>query len=141
MKTATELVIDELREGADCLREGRDKLVRAVEESAVDGDGVLVDKINKMIGPMGQASVWLEEVGAAILQKEALDVIAGHLISTGEALLVLSMTVEVLDEASEDGKLSAQRMVYASEQMILAGNELKGEQKKPMGKGKAWIKG
>eukprot|EP00984_Skeletonema_dohrnii_P001422 scaffold451_cov202-Skeletonema_dohrnii-CCMP3373.AAC.2 len=44
------------------------------------------------------------------------------------------MTVEVLDEESEDGKLSAQRMVYASEQMILAGKELKGEKKeKPKG--------
>eukprot|EP00985_Skeletonema_marinoi_P026650 scaffold20847_cov78-Skeletonema_marinoi.AAC.1 len=82
-----------------------------------------------MIVPMKQASLWLEEVGASILQKESLDVIAGHLISTGEALLLLSMTVEVLDEESEDGKLSAQRMVYASEQMILAGKELKGEKK------------
>ena len=140
MKTATELVIDELREGSDCLREGTDKLSRAVEESEVDGNTVLKNKIGKMIVPMKQASLWLEEVGASILQKESLDVIAGHLISTGEALLLLSMTVEVLDEESEDGKLSAQRMVYASEQMILAGKELKGE-KKDKPKGKSWIKG
>ena len=145
MKTATELVIDELREGADCLREGCDKLVRAVEESKVDGNTSLVDKISNMIGPMKQASLFLEEAGAAILQKESLDVIASHFISTGEALLLLSMTVQVLndDESSssdDDGKVSAQRMVYASEQMILAGNELKGE-KKEKPKGKSWIKG
>lgn len=140
MKTATELVIDELREGSDCLREGTDKLLRAVEEGKVDGNTPLVDKITKMIVPMKQASLWLEEAGAAILQKESLDVIAGHFISTGEALLLLSMTVEVLDESSNDGKVSAQRMVYASEQMILAGNELKGE-KKEKPRGKSWIKG
>ncbi len=141
MKTATELVIDELREGSDCLREGGDKLIRAKEESEVDGDIVFREKIDKMIPPMKQASLWLEEVGASILRNESLDVIANHLISTGEALLLLSMTVEVLDEESEDyGKLSAQRMVYASEQMILAGRELKGE-KKEKPKGKSWIKG
>ena len=142
MKTAQELVIDELREGSDCLREGTDKLGRAVEESEVDGNMVLKEKIEKMIMPMKQASLSLEEVGASILQKESTDVIGNHLISTGEALLLLSMTVQVLDDKSEDGKLSAQRMVYASEQMILAGKELKGDKKddnKPKGKG--WIKG
>ena len=142
MKTATELVIDELREGSDCLREGTDKLDRALEECTVDGDVVLRDKIERMIVPMKQASLWIEECGAAILRREKLeDVVAGHLISAGEALLLLSMSVEGLDENSPEGKLSAQRMGYASEQMILAGNELKGEKKKPMGKGKAWIKG
>jgi len=140
MKTATELVIDELREGADCLREGTDKLKRAKEESEVDGDQVFMDKIDNMITPMKQASLWLEEVGASILRSESTHVIATHLISTGEALLLLSMTVQVLDEECEDGKLSAQRMVYASEQMILAGKELKGE-KKEKPKGKSWIKG
>jgi hypothetical protein len=142
MKTAQELVIDELREGSDCLREGTDKLGRAVEESEVDGNMVLKEKIEKMIMPMKQASLSLEEVGASILQKESTDVIGNHLISTGEALLLLSMTVQVLDDKSEDGKLSAQRMVYASEQMILAGKELKGDKKddnRPKGKG--WIKG
>ena len=142
MKTAQELVIDELREGSDCLREGTDKLGRAVEESEVDGNMVLKEKIEKMIMPMKQASLSLEEVGASILQKESTDVIGNHLISTGEALLLLSMTVQVLDDKSEDGKLSAQRMVYASEQMILAGKELKGDKKddnRP--KGKSWIKG
>mmetsp|Transcript_16205 Transcript_16205/g.26517 ORF Transcript_16205/g.26517 Transcript_16205/m.26517 type:complete len:286 (-) Transcript_16205:84-941(-) len=142
MKTAQELVIDELREGSDCLREGTDKLGRAVEESEVDGNVVLRDKIEKMILPMKQTSLFLEEVGASILQKESTGVIASHLISAGEALLLLSMTVQELDEKSEDGKLSAQRMVYASEQMILAGKELKGDMKdddKPKGKG--WIKG
>ena len=144
MKTATELVIDELREGSDCLREGTEKLHRAVEESKVDGNAQLTIKIDSMIVPMKQASTFLEEVGAAILRKESLDVIAAHLISTGEAILLLSMTVETLDESNKKdiGKLSAQRMGYASEQMILAGNELlRGEKKKEKPKGKSWIKG
>ena len=144
MKTATELVIDELREGSDCLREGTEKLHRAVEESKVDGNAQLTIKIDSMIVPMKQASTFLEEVGAAILRKESLDVIAAHLISTGEAILLLSMTVETLDESNKKdiGKLSAQRMGYASEQMVLAGNELlRGEKKKEKPKGKSWIKG
>jgi hypothetical protein len=140
MKTATELVIDELREGSDCLREGFDKLGRAVEESEVDGDVELMEKIEKMVLPMKQASMWLEEAGAAILRKESMDVVGKHLISCGEALLLLSMSIEGLDSSSNDGKISSQ-MVYASRKIILAGNELRGGEKKEKPKGKSWIKG
>lgn len=141
MKTATELVIDELREGADCLREGYGKLNRAIEECQVDEDYVLMEKITNMISPMKASSIFLEDAGAAILTKESVDVIGQHLISCGEALLSLSATIGVLDETNKDCTTSAQRMVYASEQMILAGNELLGGEKKEKPKGKSWIKG
>lgn len=141
MKTATELVIDELREGADCLREGYGKLNRAVEECQVDEDYVLMEKITNMLGPMKSSSIFLEDAGAAILTKESDDVIGQHLISCGEALLSLSTTIVVLDESNKDCTTSAQRMVYASEQMILAGKELIGGEKKEKPKGKSWIKG
>lgn len=139
-KTAAELVIDELREGADCLREGGDKLSLAVEESKVDGDTQLMINIDNMIIPIRRASVCLEEAGASIMQREAVDVVGKHLISCGEALELLSAKVEALDPSSGDGTLSAQRMMYAGQQMILAGKELAGE-KKEKPKGKSWLKG
>eukprot|EP01082_Thalassiosira_pseudonana_P012318 g11055.t1 g11055 contig48:45134-45895(-) len=139
-KTAAELVIDELREGADCLREGSDKLSLAVKESEVDGDTVLMGTIESMILPMGEAASWLEEAGASIMQGQKVGVVGDKLISCGESLQLLAMLVKSLDPTSAGGELSSQRMVYASEQMILAGNELKGE-KKEKAKGKSWIKG
>jgi len=139
-KTAAELVIDELREGADCLREGGDKLSLAVEESKVDGNTQLMENIEEMIIPIKRASVCLEETGASIMQREAVDVIGKHLMSCGEALELLSTKVGALDPSSGDGKLSGQRMMYASQQMILAGKELAGE-KKEKPKGKSWLKG
>eukprot|EP01082_Thalassiosira_pseudonana_P005600 g5191.t1 g5191 contig19:134970-135998(+) len=139
-KTAAELVIDELREGADCLREGSDKLSLAVKESEVDGDTVLMGTIESMILPMGEAASWLEEAGASIMQGQKVGVVGDKLISCGESLQLLAMLVKLLDPTSAYGKLSSQRMVYASEQMILAGNELKGE-KKEKAKEKSWIKG
>mmetsp|Transcript_9181 Transcript_9181/g.19010 ORF Transcript_9181/g.19010 Transcript_9181/m.19010 type:complete len:299 (+) Transcript_9181:61-957(+) len=139
-KTAAELVIDEMREGADCLREGRGKLSLAIEESKVDGDAVLMGRIESMIGPMQSASGSLEEAGAAIMRREAVDVVGGLLMDCGEALGALAIAVEGLDPESEEGKLSSQRMGYSSQQMILAGKELRGE-KKEKAVGKSWIKG
>ena len=139
-KTAVELVIDELREGADCLREGGEKLGSAVKESEVDGDSVLMNKIHDMIGPMMNAALYLEETGASILRKESVNEVGQQLISCGDALEALAIAVGELDPSSAEGKLSSQRMVYASQQMILAGKELRGE-KRETGKGKSWIKG
>lgn len=139
-KTAAELVIDELREGATCLMEGGDKLALAVKESEVDGDTVLMGRIESMIIPIKEASTSLEEAGAAIMQRASLNVIGQHLTDCGEALELLSMKVESLDPNCNEGKLSSQRMVYASQQMILAGKELRGE-KKEKAVGKSWIKG
>lgn len=139
-KTAAELVTDELREGADCLREGGDKLSRAVKESEVDGDLPLMTKVEDMIGPTKRAASCLEEAGASILRRERVDAVGRHLISCGEAIGSLSARVGVLDPKSKEGKLSSQRMLFASQQMIVAGKELTGEkEEKP--KGKSWIKG
>lgn len=139
-KTAAELVIDELREGGNCLKEGSEKLSLAVKESEVDEDYELMKKIGDMITPAKQAGLWLETAGASIMQRESVEVVGKHLISCGDALELLSMRVGALDPESEEGKLSSQRMKYASEQMIVAGKELTGEAKeKP--KGKSWLKG
>jgi len=139
-KTAAELVIDELREGATCLSEGGDKLSLAVKESEVDGDTALMESIANMIAPTKQAAMCLEQAGASIMQRESVDVAANHLISCAKALELLAINVELLDPSSSEGKLSAQRMLYASQQMNMAGRELIGEVKeKP--KGKSWLKG
>ncbi|KAL7545101.1 hypothetical protein ACHAWF_008456 [Thalassiosira exigua] len=139
-KTAAELVVDELREGGDCLREGGGKLSLAVKESEVDGDAVLMDRIEQMIDPTRRAAASLEEAGASIMRGEGVDVVGGHLTTCGEALQVLSARVGALDPSRDEGTSSARRMLYASEQMIVAGRELRGEEKeKP--KGKSWIKG
>ena len=106
----------------------------------MDGDTVLMGTIESMILPMGEAASWLEEAGASIMQGQKVSVVGDKLISCGESLQLLAMLVKSLDPTSADGELSSQRMVYASEQMILAGNELKGE-KKEKAKGKSWIKG
>ncbi|KAL9178637.1 hypothetical protein ACHAXT_001975 [Thalassiosira profunda] len=139
-KTAAELVIDELREGADCLREGCDKLPLAIEESEVDGDKQLMERIDGMIVPLRQAAVSLEKAGAAIMQRESVGAVGRHLITCGESLELLSARVGMLDPSNGDAALSSQRMMYASEQMILAGKELTGE-KKETPKRKSWLKG
>ena len=135
------MVIGELREGADCLREGGEKLALAIKESEIDGNNELAEMIERMKVPMNEAANWLEEAGAAIMRRESVDVVGKHLISCGEGLQALAMIVEGLDPSSSgEGKLSSQRMVYASQQMILAGKELRGE-KKEKTVGKSWIKG
>lgn len=139
-KTAAELVTDELREGADCLREGGDKLATAVKESEVDDDFGLAGRIEGMVAPTRLAAKCLEEAGASILRREGADTVGRHLTLCGEAIGTLSTRVGALDPESDEGKLSAQRMLYASQQMIIAGKELAGE-KKEKPKGKSWIKG
>lgn len=130
-----------MREGSDCLREGSDKLSLAVKESEVDGDLELMQSITNMIPPIRAASISLEEAaGASILQRSKVSVVGQHFVTCGEALELLSMKVKALDPESSEGTLSAQRMAYASEQMIVAGKELMGE-KKEKPKGKSWIKG
>ncbi|KAL7465566.1 hypothetical protein ACHAXS_005886 [Conticribra weissflogii] len=141
-KTAVELVVDELREGADCLREAEAKLSSAAEESDVDGDEELKKGIERMRAPMARASRSLEEAGAAILRREALEAVGGKLVDCGEALGDLAGAVGMLDREKEVGTLAAQRMGYASRQMIVAGMELTGETRgEGNSVGKSWIKG
>lgn len=112
----------------------------AVKESEVDGDLELMQSITNMIPPIRAASISLEEAGASILQRSKVSVVGQHFVTCGEALELLSMKVKALDPESSECTLSAQRMAYASEQMIVAGKELMGE-KKEKPKGKSWIKG
>lgn len=133
-------MIDELREGADCLREGVEKLERAVEESGVDGDIEMMEKIRSMVRPMREAGVCLEESGKAVLQKESVGNVGDHFVSCGEALEMLALALKTLDEESEPGQMASQRMMYASQQIQLAGKELRGD-KKEKATGKAWLKG
>ena len=135
-----ELVIDELREGADCLREGREKLDRAVEESGVDGDVRLMERIGGMIRPMGDVAMHLEKSGKSILDREGVEVTGRYLVLAGEALEMLALAIKEIDANSQDCITSSERMVYASQQMILAGEELKGRDEKRVVKGKGWLK-
>lgn len=135
-----ELVIDELREGADCLREGREKLDRAVEESGVDGDVRLMERIGGMIRPMGDVAMYLEKSGKSILDREGVEVTGRYLVLAGEALEMLALAIKEIDVNSQDCITSSERMVYASQQMILAGEELKGGDEKKVVKGKGWLK-
>ena len=136
--------------GANCLREGGAKLTSAVREGESDGgdaDALLfAARIGDMITPINLAAASLEEAGASAMRRESVAVVGRHLSSCGEALGSLAETVRLLDPSGGGGDagLSAGRMTYASEQMILAGRELtKVEDEKGGGrpKGKSWIKG
>jgi hypothetical protein len=144
-KTASELVIDELREGADCLREGSTKLSSAIAESEVDNTADarrLASTIKEMIGPTIQAATSLEEAGACAMRQESVVEVGRYLNSCGESLASLAETIRKLDPSIEAGSLSAARMDYASEKMIEAGRALTNEvDKREKPKGKSWIKG
>lgn len=60
-KTGYELVIDEIREAADCLKEAEEKLVLAVEEAEVDQrnnmDGNDGENVSKEFGELIQSSI------------------------------------------------------------------------------------
>jgi hypothetical protein len=101
-----------------------------------------------MIMPINLAAASLEEAGASAMRRESVAVVGRHLSSCGEALGSLAESVRMLDPSGGgggDAGLSAGRMMYASERMILAGRELtKDEDEKGGGsrpKGKSWIKG
>lgn len=144
-KTASELVIDELREGAECLREGSTKLSSAITESELDNtaDAIrLASTIKEMIGPTIQAATSLEEAGACAMRQESVVEVGRHLNSCGESLAYLAETIRKLDQSNEAGSLSATRMDYASEKMMEAGRALTNEvDKREKPKGKSWIKG
>jgi hypothetical protein len=120
-----------------------------------------MSKIDNMISPMKLAAYHLEEAGACLMRREKVDMVGKKLIECGETLEVLSAKVlelSELDNASSSsaavastsghdataspGKLSAQRMLFASQQMILAGKELTTavDEKASGSKGKSWIK-
>mmetsp|Transcript_5120 Transcript_5120/g.9402 ORF Transcript_5120/g.9402 Transcript_5120/m.9402 type:complete len:235 (+) Transcript_5120:90-794(+) len=132
-KTGTELVTDELREAATCLEEATSKLRLAVEEANADEDEKLALTIESAVTPARNAHFALEAAGAGIMQRLPLSEIGGKLVECGDNFELLSQRLEpIAPECSG-------RMVFGSEKMKEAGNNLAGVQKeKP--KGKAWLK-
>jgi len=93
-----------------------------------------------MVETMTTAGVNLEAAGAAIMRRSSLTEIAGYLITCGKQLEESSTQILALSTDASNGQISSQRMAYAAQKMIEAGNELMGSPKqKPTGKG--WLKG
>jgi len=142
-KTGMELVIDELREAGTCLLEGRDKLETAIDEARIDpADSKLVATLQASVGPMEQCGTSLEQAGKGIMIGAPINEIGQSLSNGGEALRSLSeLILELGDhDLASDTQLCSQRMKFAADQMILAGQELQGI-KKEKPKGKSWLKG
>ena len=120
--------------------------VKEGEVDPMDADALLLaTRIGDMIRPTALASAYLEEAGASVMRRESIVVVGKHLSSCGEALGSLAAAVRMLDPSGGgDAGLSAGRMEYASEMMIVAGRELTKEEDGSAGgrpKGKSWIKG
>lgn len=67
-----------------------------------------------------------------------MDRIGEHLADAGNSLQTLAPLFKELAPQSQEAKDCCQRMSFAAEKMIEAGNELRGI--KPKAKGKSWLK-
>jgi hypothetical protein len=76
------------------------------------------------------------------MQNQPLTSTGAKLAEGGESLKLLSALVSNSNLALENpnASMSGQRMNFAADQMILAGNELCGVKPEPP-KGKSWLKG
>jgi hypothetical protein len=93
-----------------------------------------------MVQTMETAGVTLEATGAGIMMRSPLAQIGGSMAACGSQLEQLSAYILEISPEESNGQISSQRMAYAAEKMIEAGNELMGAPKtKPKGKG--WMKG
>ena len=92
------------------------------------------------IEPVKVSSSALEAAGAFIMQNAPPAAIGAKLVEGGEGLRQLSPILANFGTANDNAALSSQRMNYAADQMILAGNELQGV-KLEKAKGKSWLKG
>jgi len=139
-KTASELVCDEMREAATCLLEGVEQLKKATDDAEVDGDADLKKQIQYIIPFVQSSAVSLEAAGAGILKRLTVGEIGDSMVECGVSLEQLALGIQKISPELEETKTSGGRMLYAAEQMRLAGNNLKGimPEKK---KGKAWLKG
>jgi len=139
-KTAAELVCDELREGATCLLEGVDKCQAAIGEAEVDEQYALMQALEGIIPHLSNAGTTLETSGRGIMQRAPINEIGDSLFQCGYHLGQLAFTMREISPEMSEMLESSQRMAYASEQMMEAGNNLRGViPEKP--KGKAWLKG
>jgi hypothetical protein len=139
-KTSTELVIDELREGATCLKEATDKMSLAAEEAVADQNESLAREAKSAVAPITTAASFLEESGAGIMKKVPLTDIGSSLVTCGESLEELSDRIKEMGPGLKEASESAQRMAAASKLFVEAGQNLCGI-KKDKPKGKAWLQG
>lgn len=93
----------------------------------------------RMAGILGTAGSDLEEAGACIMTRRAVSDVGIKLGDCGRRLEMLSREITELAPGQSESKESSQRMAYAAQQMIEAGNELQGLQRKSS-KGKSWLK-
>lgn len=141
-KTAAELVSDELRESATCFLECvENHLLKAIDDAEVDEmTGLKKILREEMLPSMKNYSTFMEQAGAGIVKRETVADIGKNFFDSGKELETLALAIQKIDMDMEETKVSGQRMLYASEMMKLAGNNLMGvaPEKK---KGKGWLKG
>lgn len=93
-----------------------------------------------MVGNMQSTGEILEAAGACIMKKQPVEKMGMNLVDCGNGLQTMSLQIADLAPEQNDCNVSSQRMAYAAEKMIEAGNELQGAPK-PKAKGKGWLKG
>ena len=143
-KTGNELVCDELREAAECLKEASDKVQLAIQEAQVDDMLELVALLEAAMPPVRLCSRSLEAAGAAILQGRAVAAVGQSLVTAGESLHVVANLVSQIapnDASSLTAQESGQRMRVSADKMVQAGNELLPGVSNTSSAGKGWLKG
>lgn len=142
-KTGIELVSDELREAATCIMEGTKLLSSAIGEAVENKDESLAVILEASTKPMKDAGIALEAAGSCIMQgRTSQEAVGQHFVSCGKSLRLLSELLLELPTvenktANKQGqktiqlvKTCSQRMQFAAETMIEAGNNLSGSVKK-----------
>lgn len=94
-----------------------------------------------MIKHLGDSSVTLEATGAALLQRQAVQVIGQQLVQAGQQFEQLSVALD--SPAASELRECSQRCRKSADQMIKAGYNLqpRDSQVKPMSSGKSWLRG
>jgi hypothetical protein len=143
-KTGIELVSDELREAATCIVEGTKLLSSAIGEAIESKDETMAVILEASIKPMKDAGLSLEAAGSCMMQGRTSQqtAVGQHFVSCGSSLRLLSeliLELPTADIKSENKqghktiqlvKMCSQRMQFAAETMIEAGNNLSGSVKK-----------
>lgn len=88
---------------------------------------------------MQACSVALEAAGAGIMLRKPVGSIGSSITAAGADLQQLSTLIAALDSDKTESKDAGQRLAFAAEKMIEAGNALQGVMQKPSGK--SWLKG
>jgi hypothetical protein len=90
---------------------------------------------------MEKLAASLEEAGASIMKGKPETDVGACFLTCGE--LMENLSTQMIDFAPElrETKDAQQRMNFAAEKMMQAGQELSGQISKDFPKGKSWIKG